>query len=73
LNKAAPFRFAFLSAFSVPRLKAPPPFGRTLSFPESATRLCKVRTPSPRQAVVPFRSLPPVAEGEGLLLTGKKA
>ena len=25
-------------------LKAPPPFGRTLSFPESAARLCKVRT-----------------------------
>ena len=28
-------------------LKAPPPFGRTLSFPESATRLCEVRTPAP--------------------------
>jgi hypothetical protein len=27
-------------------LKAPPPFGRTLSFPKSATRLCKVRTPA---------------------------
>jgi hypothetical protein len=28
-------------------LKAPPPFGRTLSFPKSATRLCEVRTPAP--------------------------
>ena len=28
-------------------LKTPPPFGRTLSFPESAMRLCEVRTPSP--------------------------
>ena len=39
LNRAAPFRFAFLSAFSVPRSKHPPPFGRTLSFPKSASRL----------------------------------
>jgi len=28
-------------------LKTPPPFGRTLSFPKSATRLCEVRTPAP--------------------------
>ena len=28
-------------------LKTPPPFGRTLSFPESAMRLCEVQTPSP--------------------------
>jgi len=28
-------------------LKAPPPFGRTLSFPKSSTRLCEVRTPAP--------------------------
>ena len=28
-------------------LKAPPPFGRTLFFPKSATRLCEVRTPAP--------------------------
>jgi len=27
--------------------KAPPPSGRTLSFPKSATRLCEVRTPAP--------------------------
>src|SRR5271156_4616274 len=46
-------------------LKTPPPFGRTLSFPESAKRLCKVRTPSPRQAGVPFHRFPPVAEGVG--------
>src|SRR5271156_5423772 len=46
-------------------LKAPPPFGRTLFFPKSATRLCKVRTPYPRQAVVPFRRFRPVAEGVG--------
>jgi len=42
-------------------LKTPPPFGRTLSFPESATRLCRVRTPCPRQAGVPFRRFYPVA------------
>src|ERR1700761_7294218 len=46
-------------------LKAPPPFGRTLSFPESATRLCKVRTPAPKQVWVPFRRFYPVAEGVG--------
>src|SRR5580698_8269031 len=46
-------------------LKTPPPFGRTLSFPESATRLCKVRTPCPRQAGVPFRRFYPVALGVG--------
>src|SRR5713101_6858680 len=28
-------------------LKSPPPFGRTLSFPKSATCLHEVRTPSP--------------------------
>jgi hypothetical protein len=36
-------------------LKTPPPFGRTLSFPKSASRLHEVRTPAPKQAVVPFR------------------
>ena len=46
-------------------LKTPPPFGRTLSFPKSATRLCGVRTPYPRQAVVPFRRFRPVAEEIG--------
>jgi hypothetical protein len=46
-------------------LKTPTPFGRTLSFPESATRLFEVRTPAPRQAVVPFRRFCPVAEGVG--------
>ena len=44
-------------------LKAPPPFGRTLSLLESAARLYKMRTPAPRQAVVPFRRFCPVAEG----------
>jgi hypothetical protein len=29
-------------------LKTPPPFGRTLSFPESATPSQEVRTPAPR-------------------------
>src|SRR5258708_34339298 len=46
-------------------LRTPPPFGRTLSFPEAAARLCEVRTPAPRQAVVPFRRFYPVAEGVG--------
>jgi hypothetical protein len=46
-------------------LKTPPPFGRTLSFPESAMRLCEVRTPSPRQAGVPFRRSSSVALGVG--------
>jgi hypothetical protein len=35
-------------------LKAPPPFGRTLSFPESAMRLCEVRTPSPQASWGPL-------------------
>src|SRR6202045_4033741 len=47
-------------------LKAPPPFGRTLSFQDSAARLREVRTPAPRHAVVPFRRFYPVAEGVGL-------
>src|ERR1700727_1175567 len=46
-------------------LKAPPPFGRTLSFPESATRLCEVRTPPPKQVWVPFLRFCPVALGVG--------
>src|ERR1700709_2769441 len=46
-------------------LKTPPPFGRTLSFPESAARLYKVRTPAPKQVWVPFRRFCPVAEGVG--------
>lgn len=33
--------------------RASTPFERTLSFPESATRLCEVWTPCPRQAGVP--------------------
>jgi hypothetical protein len=46
-------------------LKAPPPFGRTLSFPQSATRLFEVRTPVPKQVWVPFRRFCPVALGVG--------
>ncbi|WP_213807887.1 hypothetical protein [Granulicella sp. dw_53] len=46
-------------------LKTPPPFGRTLSFPESAARLFEVRTPAPKQVWVPFRRFHPVAEGVG--------
>src|ERR1700679_1296133 len=46
-------------------LKAPPPFGRTLSFPEAATRLCKVWTPAPKQVWVPFRRFCPVAGAVG--------
>jgi hypothetical protein len=46
-------------------LKTPPPFGRTLSFPKSAVRLCEVRTPAPKQVWVPFRRFRPVAEGVG--------
>ena len=40
-----------------------PPFGRTLSFPESASRLFEVRTPAPKQVWVPFHRSTPVAEG----------
>src|SRR5580700_2705682 len=46
-------------------LKAPPPFGRTLSFLKSATRLCEVRTPAPWRVWVPFRRFCPVALGVG--------
>jgi hypothetical protein len=40
-NREAPFRFAFLSRVQRAALKTPPPFGRTLSFPESAARLSR--------------------------------
>src|SRR5258708_27757640 len=46
-------------------LKTPPPFGRTLSFPNPLRASQEVRTPAPRQAVVPFRRFYPVAEGVG--------
>ena len=35
-------------------LRTPPPFGRTLSFPKSATRLCEVRTPVPIASLGPL-------------------
>jgi hypothetical protein len=46
-------------------LKTPPPFGRTLSCPQSAAPLSEVRTPAPKQVWVPFRRFCPVAEGVG--------
>ena len=46
-------------------LKTPTPFGRTLSFQDSAARLFEVRTPAPKQVWVPFHRFCPVAEGVG--------
>ena len=65
LNRAAPFRFAFLSAFSVPRSKHPRPSDARSPFQNPLRASQEVRTPAPRQAVVPFRRFCPVAEGVG--------
>jgi hypothetical protein len=65
LNRAAPFRFAFLSAFSVPRSKHPRPSDARSPSQNPLRASQEVRTPAPRQAVVPFRRFYPVAEGVG--------
>ena len=63
---AAPFRFASLVCVQRAALKAPPPFGRTLSFQDSAMRLFKrCGLLGPKPAGVPFRRVYPVAEGVG--------
>ena len=53
LNSAAPFRFAFLSAFSVPRSKHPRP-SDARSPAKDSLRAFQAWTPPPRQARVPF-------------------
>jgi hypothetical protein len=68
LNRAAPFRFAFLSAFSVPRSRHPRPSDARSPSQNPRCASQEVRTPPPRQAVVPFRRFYPVAEGVGLYL-----
>ena len=65
LNRAAPFRFAFLSAFSVPRSRHPRPSDARSPSLNPLRASFEVRTPAPRQAVVPFRRSRPVAEGVG--------
>jgi single-strand DNA-binding protein len=65
LNRAAPFRFAFLVCVQRAALKEPPPVGRTLSFPKSATRLTAVRTPYPRQSYDPPAQIPSSRLGSG--------
>jgi hypothetical protein len=63
LNRAAPFRFAFLSAFSVPRSKHPRPADARSPSQNPLRASQEVRTPYPRRAVVPFRRFRPVALG----------
>jgi len=65
LNRPAPFWFAFLSAFSVPRSKHPRPSDARSPSQNPLRASQKVRTPSPRQAGVPFRRFHPVASGVG--------
>ena len=65
MNRAAPFRFAFLSAFSVPRSRHPRPSDARSPFQNPLRASREVRTPAPRQAGVPFRRFSPVAEGVG--------
>jgi hypothetical protein len=59
------FRFAFLSAFSVPRSRHPRPSDACSPSQNPLRASQEVRTPAPRQAVVPFRRFHPVAEGVG--------
>src|ERR1700710_2670919 len=63
-NGEAPFRFAFLSAFSVPRSRHPP-FGRTLSFPESAARLSRGADSCPKASVGPLPQILSSRRGSG--------
>ncbi len=58
-------RFAFLSAFSVPRSRHPRPSDARSPSQNPLRASQEVRTPAPRQAVVPFRRFYPVAEGVG--------
>src|SRR5271156_6214518 len=46
-------------------LKAPPPFGRTLSFQDSATRLSEVRTPVPIASLGPLPQILSSRRGSG--------
>ena len=62
---AAPFRFAFLSAFSVPRSKHPRPSDARSPSQNPLRASQEVRTPAPKQVRVPFRRFYPVAEGVG--------
>jgi single-strand DNA-binding protein len=54
LNRWLSNWLAFLLSVQRAALKAPPPFGRTLSFPDSATRLYEVWTPVPKASVGPL-------------------
>ena len=46
-------------------LKAPPPFGRTLSFQDSAARLSEVRTPVPIASLGPLPQILSTRRGSG--------
>ena len=65
MNTAAPFWFAFLFAFSVPRSKHPRPSDARSPSQNPLRASQEVRTPCPRQAGVPFRRFRPVALGVG--------
>ena len=64
-NREDPFRFDFLSAFSVPRSRHPRPSDARSPSQNPLRASQEVRTLAPRQAVVPFRRFFPVAEGVG--------
>jgi hypothetical protein len=54
LNRQAPFRFDLSVCVQRAALRTPTPFGRTLSFQDSATRLFEVRTPVPIASLGPL-------------------
>jgi hypothetical protein len=65
VEQGSSLRFAFLSAFSVPRSRHPRPSDARSPSQNPLRASREVRTPAPRQAVVPFRRFYPVAEGVG--------
>src|SRR5580704_4463326 len=65
LNRRGSFPVCLSVCVQRAALRTPPPFGPTLSFFEIRYAPSKVRTPSPRQAVVPFHRFRQVASGVG--------
>ena len=65
LNRAAPFRVCLSICVQRAALKARPPFGRTLSFPKSATRLWQGADSLPQASWGPFPQIPASRLGSG--------
>jgi hypothetical protein len=65
LKATLPSRFAFLSAFSVPRSRHPRPSDARSPSQNPLRASQKVRTPAPRQAVVPLPQILSSRRGNG--------